>query len=357
MRKEIFKTGRHTDSKGITRNFTLSHLSRILKNFSNESERNSLGHHVPGTKGHPKTDGAPALAWVKSLELVGEKLFANFRFVNDKVKQAVKDKILRNVSVGLHGANYDILHHVALTNFEAVPNLDDFEFATFSDKNKTPCETFTAAEQEPDDKTETLLSRFTDKIINHFKPQGENNMSETQTPEVQVPEGLEAKFSSLQERITALETEKKTVEANFSAIKAENESLKKTIAEDREKALDEKDANFVDSGISNGQIAPYERQNHLSMLKTLRGLPKANFSYVNAETQKSEVKELTPAENYKVQLSARPKLSEYSDLGAKDGVSRHDNDMDSIDIRTEEIHKEKGINYSEAYALAVQEVK
>lgn len=89
----IFKTGTHTSSRGITNKWTLSDLKQIVANF-NENDR------VPIVVGHPK-DNSPAYGWISALKIEGDKLMAKLADVNDSFKKAVEAGLYRNRSVSI----------------------------------------------------------------------------------------------------------------------------------------------------------------------------------------------------------------------------------------------------------------
>ena len=91
----IFRTGRHTDSSGISREFTTADLDAMVAGYD------PAYHEAPLVIGHPKTD-APAFGWVEGLKRVGDRLMAKFKEVPDEVKALVRDRRFKKVSIALY---------------------------------------------------------------------------------------------------------------------------------------------------------------------------------------------------------------------------------------------------------------
>ena len=66
---------------------------------------------VPLKLGHndeqPVTDGQPALGWVTAMEVVGDKLVADFDHIPPVLMEAFDKKLYRNVSIEL---DFDVVH-------------------------------------------------------------------------------------------------------------------------------------------------------------------------------------------------------------------------------------------------------
>lgn len=91
----IFRVGRHTDSSGVTRDFTAADLDRMVASYD------PAAHEAPLVIGHPKTD-SPAYGWVAALKREGDKLLARFKDVPNQVKELVRQGRYRKVSVALY---------------------------------------------------------------------------------------------------------------------------------------------------------------------------------------------------------------------------------------------------------------
>ena len=104
---EIFSTGTHTDSAGVTHTFTADDLRQIAESYD-------PGYHeAPVVIGHPATD-SPAYGWVKALQVVGDKLVATISMVSE-FAAAVRAGLFRKRSASLYrdlGGRGMYLRHV-----------------------------------------------------------------------------------------------------------------------------------------------------------------------------------------------------------------------------------------------------
>ena len=64
---EVFRTGTHTDSKGVTHTFGTEHLDQMVLNTAPDT--------APMVVGHPKMD-APAYGWAQQFKRSGDVLLA-----------------------------------------------------------------------------------------------------------------------------------------------------------------------------------------------------------------------------------------------------------------------------------------
>jgi hypothetical protein len=92
---EIFKTGRHTDMGGQTREFTEADLQAIAAGYD------PAKHEAPLTKGHPAHD-APAYGWAEALKAEAGKLFAKPKQVAQELVDAVRAGQYRHLSAAFY---------------------------------------------------------------------------------------------------------------------------------------------------------------------------------------------------------------------------------------------------------------
>jgi len=96
---EVFRAGNHTDSAGKATKFTATDLQTIADNY-NEAVRNDISYQAPLVKGHPETD-APALGWISSLRVEGEKMFADATGIDNSLIRDIRNGRYRNISISL----------------------------------------------------------------------------------------------------------------------------------------------------------------------------------------------------------------------------------------------------------------
>jgi len=93
-RFQIFKTGRHTDMKGNTREWTVEDLDRIVASYK------PAEHEAPIVIGHPSTD-SPAFGWAEKLEREGDVLYAYPKEVHPEFEKLVEAGTYKNRSIAL----------------------------------------------------------------------------------------------------------------------------------------------------------------------------------------------------------------------------------------------------------------
>src|SRR3990167_3692661 len=94
-RIEIFKTGKHTDSNGNTREWTEDDLSKIVNSY------NPQVHEAPVVIGHPK-DNAPAFGWVETLKKEGGVLYAQVKDLVPEFVDTVRKGLYKKRSISLY---------------------------------------------------------------------------------------------------------------------------------------------------------------------------------------------------------------------------------------------------------------
>jgi len=92
---EIFKTGRHTSSKGAVLEMTAGDLAGIASAYDPKA------HEAPVVIGHPKTT-SPAFAWVKGLKVDGDRLVASVDQIDPEFSEMVKAGRFKKVSASFY---------------------------------------------------------------------------------------------------------------------------------------------------------------------------------------------------------------------------------------------------------------
>jgi hypothetical protein len=126
---EVFRTGRHTDSSGNTATYSQADLSQIAHNYNSGLEKDS-STLAPIVKGHPKTDD-PALGWVESLKVSGEKLLAKVKDLVPEFAEEIRAGRYKKVSIALYPGN--LLRHIGFLGAMA-PAVKGLQPVAFADK-------------------------------------------------------------------------------------------------------------------------------------------------------------------------------------------------------------------------------
>lgn len=121
----VFRAGSHTDSAGITREWTEADLDVIAKKYD------PVQHEAPVVVGHPK-DNAPAYGWVEKLKREGEVLYAQFKGLVPEFVGWVRQGLYKKRSISLYPDMS--LRHIGYLGAvpPAVQGLPDHVFATAS---------------------------------------------------------------------------------------------------------------------------------------------------------------------------------------------------------------------------------
>ena len=117
----VFKTGRHTDSKGNEKTWTEGDLDSIAGSYDPGT------HEAPVVIGHPR-DNAPAYGWVEGLKRTGDTLWAKIKPTVAEFKDWLKSGIYKKRSISLYPDM--TLRHVGFLGAmpPAVKGLPDFAF-------------------------------------------------------------------------------------------------------------------------------------------------------------------------------------------------------------------------------------
>lgn len=122
MEFEIFKTGIHTSSNGITKEYTIEDLDKIVQSYDPSK------YEAPIVIGHPKNN-APAYGWIESLKRVGDHLIAKAKQIVPEFMDALKKGLYKKRSISLNPDG--TLRHVGFLGAAppAVKGLADIKFS------------------------------------------------------------------------------------------------------------------------------------------------------------------------------------------------------------------------------------
>ena len=185
---EIFTTGKHTSSNGVSKEWTESDLDKIVNNF-NEKKLS-----VPIVIGHPKTN-SPAYGWIEDVKREGPKLLAKPKQVVEEFKEWVNKGLYKNRSISLYP---DLtLRHVGFlgATAPAVKGLEEFQF-----EESAEFEEYTLEAVQLSNVTGTSQNAEFDRL-----KEENQNFNEQLTSK-------DAKIKELEEKLDAQEKEKRTME-------------------------------------------------------------------------------------------------------------------------------------------------
>jgi len=124
---EVFSTGIHRDSNGVSNEYDDAKLSSIVKMY-NESVLESDSYEAPLVKGHPQSN-APAYGWIEKLAKRGKILMAKLKGISPELGDEIRKGRYKKVSISLYGDN--MLRHIGILGAipPAVKGLKNIEFA------------------------------------------------------------------------------------------------------------------------------------------------------------------------------------------------------------------------------------
>lgn len=229
---EVFRAGTWTSAEGMSRTYTTDELKDIVA--AHKALADDL--HIPLRLGdHAEDDDAGAkmaYGWVSDLKVKGDRLLAFFTHVPDELKEKMRSKQYRSVSIGLwldwryEGVTYPfVMNHVAILGAlqPAVKGLADID-ANMQNGHEVVAYTFTEGD------------------------------------EMELKEAL-AKISELEGKNAELTS----AVSELDAIKAERDTLKQAVADHAEKAITDRVTAAVEQAFSEGRLAPAEKDAQVTM--------------------------------------------------------------------------------------------
>lgn len=210
----IFKTGKHTDSSGNTKEWTEADLDKIIETYDPSK------HEAPIVIGHPKTN-APAYGWIESLKRVGNTLYAKAKQLAPEFVEMVNKGMFKKRSISLYPDG--TLRHVGFLGAvpPAVKGLPDVEFKDGEESFNYETD-YWADIEEPDEK--------------------KDEKKDFQEPSQEL-------VNQLQDTIAKL-----TVELN--QLKDENQKLKDTINKIRYELAVSEFNEYLNKKIEEGRVLP-----------------------------------------------------------------------------------------------------
>lgn len=277
-RIHIFKTGTHTDSHGQTLTFSEYDLAAAVAAYDPNL------HQAPIVVGHPKTDN-PAYGWVQSLTSDVGNLFATPEQVNPEFSEQVAAGAYKKVSASFYpptspanpkpGAYY--LRHVGFLGAEppAIKGLQPIEFSEIDD-----AVTLTVDFAEKQSAFDSFVSAMRTLFF------GEDNTADTTTHDQNTKPDTQPdtqKDSSMSDPITPpvppvtppapatppAPTDTVDKDAQIAALQAQLDAKAQAEAAAKKAATEKENADFSESLVNDGKIAPAEKSIITAMLDAL----------------------------------------------------------------------------------------
>ncbi|WP_337871615.1 hypothetical protein [Ignavibacterium sp.] len=301
----IFKTGKHTDSNGITKDWTEADIDNIVSSYDPSK------HEAPIVIGHPK-DNSPAFGWIDKLKRIGDTLYALPRqLVNDFVEMINKGMFKkRSISLYPDGT----LRHVGFLGATppAVKGLPDVEFKDIEKDTNIELPGMNDYEEDQNTNDDEVINHLKKKL-NEYADQINNNKEKLLKLAEYEQKLKEAEI--LKSKITELEMQRQQAVNNFNELKAKMES--------------DKFDQFINKSISEGKLLP-------KMVPIVKKLWECNLSrdvFEFGDKTKS-----TPNEILVEFIESMPKIIDLG--GSTDKGSDGKNDEPSSKIIADEIRKQ-----------------
>lgn len=294
----IFKTGKHTDSSGIEKQWTEKDLDKIVETYDPKK------HEAPIVIGHPKSN-APAFGWIEKLKRVGDTLYALPKQLANEFVEMVNKGLFKKRSISLYPDGS--LRHIGFLGAQppAVKGLPDVEFKDDDRSATIEGEQFTDLDEADDKKSDNEKIKELQKQIDSYQKQ----LSDMTTKE--------REFEQLQTKYAEIIVEKNRLEAELSKQKRESE----------EKDFEE----YLDKAISDGKLLPKMKEHFSKIYKVLYLTPEYEFSE-GVKTQSVDV--------IKEFIESMPRLIDFTNSKS---LSDKNQDIEPVSkIVTEEIRKQMG---------------
>ena len=277
-RIHIFKTGTHTDSHGQTLTFSEADLTAAVAAYDPNL------HQAPIVVGHPKTDN-PAYGWVQSLNGDGGNLFATPEQVNTEFSEQVANGAYKKVSASFYppnspanpakGAYY--LRHVGFLGAEppAIKGLQPIEFSESDDavtltvdfaEKQSAFDTFVSAMRTlffGEDTTADTTTHDQNTITNTEK---DDAMSDPITPPVPPVTPTAPATPPVP---TPPPTDTADKDAQIAALQAKLDAQAQAESAAKAAAAEKENADFSESLVTDGKIAPSDKSIITAMLDAL----------------------------------------------------------------------------------------
>lgn len=350
---KLARVGEFKGHDGQIHKVTRDLLNKIAGNYNPKNAPAAL------TIGHPKESKEPAYGWVDALKIVGDELFFKPGKVVAQFAEAVNKGMFPHVSIGFDETPVPMIKHVAFLGAvqPAVKGLGQVAGLEFSE---TPGAAVSIDFSEPakdwllgqvqfcgarehwlvyqmrnmasmfqrlreqeiekngvDAADKVFPSYYIDDLKNPppevndtMKAQPIEFSQPTATEEVMNPEELlaaekagreaaDAKIVELSAKVTALEGEKTTLQAQIVTL----ETAKRIAAH----------TEFCESMISQGKVLPDEKATIIEQLEALSKIP----GTVEFSSPTGEKSQRTQVELFKAGFEKRPKLVEFSELAGR----------------------------------------
>jgi hypothetical protein len=322
----IFRAGKHTDSKGVVREFTAEQLKAAVAAYDPQV------HEAPITIGHSDS-AAPAYAWIGNLKLDGTDVNAEPIQVDAQFAEMVKAGRFKKVSAAWWlpdeptnpkpGVYY--LHHVAFLGAQP-PAVKGLRQVEFGDKVKGVAEFV--------DWSEMNIARLLRSLKNFLIAQFGQEQADRALPEYDVDSAISAaatapnptagtlyqehstmkpeELALKQEQLAAAQDKLKKDQEKLDADRAEFAERTRQLTEQERVAQLRTHVDFCDGLVKAGKLLPAHKQGMVAFMASISSSGVIEFGEGDKKQSKPQ---LAWFQEY---LAAQPKVVELREHGGGD---------------------------------------
>lgn len=359
---EIFRTGKHKDAAGNTREWTEGDLDRI-------AAYDPQKHESPVVVGHPVSN-SPAWGWVSAVKREKDRLYAKIDKLAPQFVEAVADGRYKKRSISLYPDG--TLRHIGFLGGmpPAVKGMEDIVFA-----ENDGSVTYEFEEGRKFSQLGGVLRRLREFILEKFGREAADEVVsgwEIETISAPEPDPAEIKNASSfeegvkednmnDEKVAELQAQvsrlNEALASKDEQIKAHEAAMQALEEQKRAAAFSE----FCAPLVAAGKLTPAQRDRAAAILPALSASGKLEFAEGETKVEK------TPVELFQEILSSLPVQVQFGEVATKERAAAPpsppanfgesvnvDEDRLTIHQRAVEIQKEKGIPYAKAAREAMK---
>lgn len=314
---EIFKAGKRTDANGVELDITTEQLQQTVESYDPHF------HEAPLVVGHPKMN-APAYGWVKALHLDGDVLKAEPHQVDPTFAEWVRSGRYKKISASFYlpdspnNPNKGVLslRHVGFLG-AMPPAVKGLREPIFHETDADGIIEFQECLEHP----ENLSLTTTPPTYEENAMDKDQQIADLQAKLAQA-ESDKAKAESDKAKAEAdkakAEQAQQTAESENAQLKADKEAAEQAKAEAELDAVKAENANFAESLVAEGKLAPVAKDAAIALLNC------------SATTAMGGVVEFNEGESMltltKQFLQAQPQVVEFGEVASKERATETEAD-------------------------------
>lgn len=311
---QIFKAGKQTDNRNVTREYTVEQLHEIADSYDFKK------HRAPILTGH--NENQPNKGLIASLKVIGDKLFAIPRNVLAEFKESVNREEWAGLSPRLYHPDDPSnpvpgkwgLRHLAFLQIPSVKGMDLPTLAEYSEHPDWDVEFCFSENISFSGWADGAIATIFRNLRDWFIEKDGLELADRLFPSYLIEElAKEPLYEQMREvEVKPMYSEGKMTEKELQDKIAEVEAREAAIAlRERKSQLISEFNEWIEPLIAAGKVLPSEKEKHIATLVTasLNGESKVEFGEGN------DAQSISLVQAYKESLEGRTKIVEYSEQG------------------------------------------